>query len=99
MNRRFKVQSNLLVITAVVVSLVFVTVLIEVLTGDFSVPFLYETLIGVAFIGLSVWSLLRLIELFSEKRYYRLSEREKQRTDKSQGQRRRRTSSSSRSNQ
>lgn len=76
-NRRHKVQSWMIMLTAGMVVLAGLNSLVEILTGNRLIPNLYPILVGIALLGLLIWSFFRLVEFASEQRYSSLSNRSK----------------------
>ncbi len=67
----------MITLTAGMVVLAGLNSLVEILTDNLLIPSLYPILVGIALIGLGVWSFFRFIELISERRYSSLSTRSK----------------------
>lgn len=76
-HRRQAVQLRVLVVAAVVFLVMFVMALLDILTDNFSIPYAYEVLIGVASFALLIWGAFRLIERYFTARYRRVSDRKR----------------------
>lgn len=79
-HRRQAVQLRVLVVAAVVFLIMFVVSLVDILTDNFEIPFVYDVLIGLAILSLMVWGVFKLIERFHTVRYRKLSSRKKKAT-------------------
>lgn len=76
-HRRQAVQLRVLVVAAVVFLTMFIVSVIDILTDNFSVPYIYEVLITLASLALMVWGVFRLVERFVTVRYRRISNRKR----------------------
>lgn len=76
-HRRQAVQLRVLIVAAVVFLIMFLISVLDILTDNFSIPYIYEVLIGLASIALMIWGGFKLIERYYTLRYRQISDRKR----------------------